>query len=198
MFLCKLLFIFLTGFSYAQVSPSTPETKSRFARGRWELGLSYVHWNEDMQLYQGPNSASGYANYVGWGLSLEYNWTRFRWQWGAALNIEAGEAGATGFQDVTFEDGVGRTWYGGGFQGFMHYRINRVFMIGPGVQYRIRKIDWEPGDQSVLVEVANDQFISPELNMRFQVTPKFSFVQSWTALDFDRSSFWRWSLHYTF
>lgn len=206
-----LLFIFgvalagsRTAFAATEVAERELATEKTTAKeyplaSQFEVGLSYVQWNEKIGLSRGAALSTGYANYAGPGLTVEYNRRRARWQYGLSGTLAAGKAAAGGFgSGLTFTDGVDRYWQGFFLHPFINYRVNPVFMIGVGALGRIRSIDWEPTDPTLRVDTSTAIAGAPTMNVRWSLSDAVTLIQSFALLGLDGETQWTWSAQYVF
>lgn len=183
-----------------EIAAEKSATKKLFpVASQFEVGLSYVQWNERMGLSRGATSGRGYANYAGPGLSLEYNRRGQRWQYGVTATLAAGKAAAGGFgSGLTFADGVDRSWTGAFLHPFVHYRANPTFMIGLGALARMRTVDWGSLDPTLSVDPHSSFAGAPTMDLRWTLADTITLVQSFALLGLEGETQWTWSAQTVF
>lgn len=160
----------------------------------FDIGVSYLMWNESLKISQSANTAIGFANYAGFGFDLQQSWTTGRWVRGGALSYAFGKASSGGFDSIpTFADGVNRSWWAAQGTGFGYYRINVNFMAGLGLFVRQRVADWKPKDQNVTADAEQNTKIGGEFLFKWRLSPSISLMQTFAPLNLDGSTLWTWT-----
>lgn len=160
----------------------------------YAVGLSYMLWNEELIISQGSDTAKGFANYGGYGLSLEKSWMQGRWLHGTTLSYNFGKATSGGFDSSpSFADGVNRAWSAMQVSGYSYYRFNTTFMMGLGLLGRYRTVDWKPADETITINSGAKTQIAGQFLLRWRVNNKFSFIQAYTLLNLKNSVMWTWT-----
>ena len=171
------------------VKKAVPKTKSSY-----ELGLKYFMWNEKLVVSNGIQSTEGFANYAGFGISLEKNWTTSRWFRGAALSYTFGKASSGGFDTApTFADGINRSWQAAQVSAYSLYRFDTTFSAGGGLLVLQRDADWIPKDITLTVTPSASTQVGGQILMRWQVVNRLALLQTYTLLNFSGSTMWTWS-----
>lgn len=182
-----------------KVSSASKSTKVGVPKGidSYAFGLSYLLWNESIVISQGTNSSKGFANYGGYTLGVERFWMKGRWLNGATIAYGLGKASSGGFDaPLTFADGIDRKWWSIQASVHRYYRLNTTFMIGFGLLLRHRSANWEPKESALTVDSGKATQFSPQLLMRWRLTPHFSFIQSFTHINLKTSTMWAWTAQY--
>lgn len=181
----------------AKVVKKVRVIKARKIKPKWlksfSVGGSYMLWNEDLNISQSGARSKGFANYGGYGFSLDYSWLGRRWMYGTALGFAFGKASSGGFSTPTFEDGLNRAWWALQASGALYYRWNSTFMWGSGLVWRERTVDWKPFDDTLSVDADRKTKIAPQMILRWRVNDTFTFMQTYTLLDFKNSTMWTWT-----
>jgi hypothetical protein len=191
---------FLAGSSTLALASDESEIRRQGARSflaRTEIGVGYQLWNERLELRQGAVSGSGFGHYSGANFILERNWFRGVLQYGGSLGMGAGKATAQ-VSGVSFPDGGNRDWYSASFSPFAHYRLNQNVMLGLGMLFRYRSIDWTPQDTSIVLSAPSRLQYAGQIHLRWTMAPLASLIQSYTPLGFKGESMWQWSIQAIF
>ncbi len=160
----------------------------------FELGTNYNMWNEKLIVSSGATKTEGFANYAGFGINLEKNWTTGRWFRGASLGYAFGKASSGGFDTTpTFADGINRSWQATQATVFSLYRFDTTFSGGVGLLVRQRDADWAPKDLALNVTPSANTQAAGQILLRWQVVRKLAFLQAYTFLNFESSSMWTWA-----
>ncbi len=177
----------------ATIKKAISKTSSSF-----ELGTSYNMWNERLVVSNGAVTTEGFANYAGFGINLEKNWTKGRWFRGASLGYAFGKASSGGFDTTpTFTDGINRSWQSTQGSVFSLYRFDTTFSGGVGLLVRQRDADWIPKDLTLTVKPSANTQVAGQLLMRWQVIRRVAFLQGYTFLNFDGSTMWTWAAQFS-
>jgi hypothetical protein len=169
------------------------KTKKKAFLSSFEAGAGYQMWNEKMTISNATSKSTGVANYAGLSLILEENWMRNHWQYGVAASYATGKASSGGFDTLTYTDGVDRTWSAEQLTLFGHYRLNTTFMAGLGLFGRSLQSDWRSSDPNLTIRHAANFDVAGQLMLRWSVSQRFSFTQSFIPLDFNGSTMWQWT-----
>ncbi len=177
----------------ATVKKVVAKTSSAF-----ELGTSYNMWNERLVVSSGAVTTEGFANYAGFGINLEKNWTTGRWFRGVTLGYAFGKTSSGGFDTTpTFADGINRSWQATQASVFSLYRFDTTFSGGVGLLVRQRDADWIPKDLTLTVKPSANTQVAGQLLMRWQVIRRVAFLQGYTFLNFDGSTMWTWAAQFS-
>jgi hypothetical protein len=174
-----------------KISTKTKKKRSFFTS--IEAGVGYQMWNEKISISNGSAASTGIANYAGFALLLEKNWLRYRWQYGVAASYATGKASSGGFDTLIYDDGVDRTWSAEQLTIFSHYRLNTTFMAGLGLSGRYLQADWRSADSTLTIQHAPNFDLAGQLTLRWSVSRRFTFTQSFMPLDFKGSTLWQWT-----
>ncbi len=160
----------------------------------WSLGGSYMLWNEDLKISQSGADSKGFANYGGFGLSLEYSKLKRRWLQAGGVAFGFGKASSGGFDSgIAFADGVNRAWWSLQASAAIYYRINTTYMVGPGILWRQRTVDWKPSDSTITVTKDSQTKLAPQILLRWRISDSFTFIQAYTLLNIKNSTMWTWT-----
>lgn len=160
----------------------------------WSLGGSYMLWNEDLKISQSGADSKGFANYGGFGLSLEYSKLGRRWLQAGGIAFGFGKASSGGFDSgIAFADGVNRSWWSLQASAALYYRINTTYMVGPGILWRQRTVDWKPADSTITVTKDSQTKLAPQILLRWRISDSFTFIQAYTLLNIKNSTMWTWT-----
>lgn len=166
---------------------------------KFELGVGYVQWNEEIDLTRANVSTTGFANYAGPALTLDASRSSESWNYGGAVSVTGGKAVSGGFgSGITFPDGIDRIWYGTLVQPYVNYRINPNFLIGLGALARFRTIDWGSSDPSLRVEHESETAFTGTMNLKCNLTNRVNLIQTYAPLGLKGRSQWQWNLQYVF
>ncbi len=177
----------------AEIKKPAPRTASAY-----ELGVSYYMWNEKLKVSNGTVTTEGFANYAGFGINLEKNWTTNRWFRGGSLSYALGKVSSGGFDSApTFVDGINRSWQATQATIFSMYRFDTTFMAGLGILGRQRDADWLPKNSTITTEPAASTQIAGQILMRWQIARRIAFLQNYTLLNLDGSTMWTWTAQFS-
>ncbi|MGZ3769870.1 MAG: hypothetical protein ACXVCP_09685 [Bdellovibrio sp.] len=182
--------------AHAEQEANTRNTTQAPAKtsSSFEIGINYLMFNETLKISQGGTNNEGFANYAGLGLTLEKNWMSGRWFRGGSLSYAVGKATSGGFETApTFADGIDRSWWAAQANIFGLYRLNANFMAGVGLLGRHRVADWKPKDPTLTVADQEITQAAGQIILRWQVTRRISFGQTYTVLNNNGSNMWTWT-----
>lgn len=161
----------------------------------WALGGGYTLWNEDLKLEQSGIVGKGFANYGGFNLNIEYNRLGRRWVHAYGGSFGFGKASSGGFDSTpAFADGVNRSWWSVQAGASMYYRLNSVYMVGAGIIWRERTVDWTPADSTIIVTPDSKKKLASQILLRWRINDDVTFIQAYTLLSLKGSNMWTWTL----
>jgi hypothetical protein len=158
------------------------------------FGFSYSMWNEDLKISQAGESEIGFANYAGFGLVIDKNWIINRLVYGGSLSFGIGKVSSGGFEELSYPDGVNRSWLAASGNIYGLYRLDSTFMTGISLMGRQLQADWTAEDEALTITPASATQTALQFVLRWSITNQVSLVQTYTPLNFGNSSMWCWTL----
>ncbi len=191
----------VVGFSqnvYSQQAPAASSVKRKVgAAKKFSVGLGYMSFSESLQITQSNQKDVGFANYAGLAALVDHTWTKNRWVYLVGGGIGAGKASAGGFNNLMTYRALKRSWTLTFLELAANYRINSKISFGGGMIVGNRSADWKTDDSSFQTKQLNKVLYAPEFITRFDLTRKFTLIQSIASPDLRGNTIWRWSGSYS-
>ena len=171
-----------------KTGPRAPRTYTDY-----EIGASYIMFNEAIKISRAGSEAKGIANFGGFGVGLEKHFRRSRYLYAITATLAGGKATAGGFSGpTTFADGVNRAWWAAHLSLSANYKLNPSFYIGAGLLGRYRDTDWQPSDPTLEVAEETQTPATAQLILRWEIARSIQITQTYAPLDFRGNSLWQW------
>jgi hypothetical protein len=155
----------------------TGEAKFAFHREDYILSLSYVQWNEKVNLQSGTVVDQDTANFVGTTLNAEKNFGYARWGWAIGATVGTGKASGGGNSSViAFQKGNQAWTTYGGYAKIYHKTSGRV-ALGLVAPLLFRQISWPNDPNGYPVDSGKNVNTGLLFEINFRISRSFDFFQ---------------------
>lgn len=177
-------------------APEPPPVKKSPYRTDILVGVSYLAWNEKMQLQQNATTAQDDANFVGATLNVEKNMAFARWGWAYGLTAGSGKAsGGSGGSVVTFQKG-NQPWFLYGAYAKLYQKWSGRLYVGFTVPVFVRQIDWPTDQNGVYATSGKPVNLALLLDLNLRLNQKWDLYQSIGPFGDQGSTLWRLGISY--
>lgn len=202
-----LLFAILTvsTFASAQEAPVPQNTAAEPAlatptetenENGWNLGLSWVQWNEKINLQSGAVSDQDNANFKGLNFHFENKRTHSDGGWAVGAAFGSGLATGGGKSAlVTYQKG-NQAWTSLGLHAKVFKKMSEQLALGVMVPVIYRQVKWENLPGGLPVDSGNDINLGLLFEIDFKLSKKFSFYQDIGPFSSSGGTLWRLGLAY--
>ncbi len=200
-FLFIFFFIFIfSGASWAQEldedSVGTSSLKTKQVE-HWAVGLGMTQWNEEMRIAQGGVTVGSTANFSGMLVSIQKEFTRYRWGWNFGGLVGSGYANGgsdSGSANSYLKTKVSYSLLGASTRIF--YRFSGRINFGTSFMIFNRIIEW-PSEGSIQASSGKNPNILPVIDLNVRVFNTWELYQGIGPVA-NGATFWKIGMNYRF
>ncbi len=205
--LILLTLLSLSGRAFAQEEPmvetGTSTVKAPGAAGassfrrEYILGLTYVQWNEKVNLQSGTLVDTDTANFVGTNLNIERNFSTPKWGWSLGASLGAGKASGGGNSNlITFQKG-NQAWTSYGVFSRIYQKLSGRLSLGLIGTLIYRQVSWPSDATGFPVDSGKNINTGILFEVNFRLSRSVDFTQAIGPFSSsDGSTLWRIGLAY--
>jgi hypothetical protein len=172
-----------------------PTISSSTARSDLYVGFSFLRWNENLRLQQGPALGSDTANFTGFNANLEKNFIYPTWGYGLGVNIGTGKATGGGNSVIPFHK-TNQAWSSYGALVRAYQRLSPRISVGVVAPLVFRKIDWQSETPGIDVTSGQNINMGLLLELTGRIANNLDFYQQIGPFSSTGTTMWRLGLNY--
>lgn len=160
-----------------EAAAGSNRTHQAFHREDYILGLSYLQWNEKVNLQAGAVTDQDTANFVGMNLSIEKDTSYALWGWALGATLGSGKASGGGNSTlISFQKG-NQAWTSYGAYARVYKKLSGRVYLGLMAPLIFRQVSWPNDAGGFPVDSGKNINTGLLFELNFRISRKMDFFQ---------------------
>jgi len=174
----KILSLFIFSSLFSSGAFSEPAELIANSHDDYRVGLSYLHWTEQINLQSGGSRSEDIGNFSGYQLSVESEISSSTWGGALGLTLGQGKAAAGGNSSTLSYQSGRQSWMSFGALGKAYYKLNGRVYVGMLMPFFLRRVQWPTGADGTSATGAGNLNAGLLFEINLRITRKMDFYQA--------------------